>query len=73
MRALFSISGRNAVRELSGPWWRAFSASDRATSSDAVEAAIDRARRELQLQPDDALYLRDLLEIPQPDATRGVL
>ena len=27
--------------------------------------------RELRLQPDDALYLRDLLEVPQPDATRG--
>jgi predicted ATPase len=25
----------------------------------------------LRLQPDDALYLRDLLEVPQPEATRG--
>jgi class 3 adenylate cyclase/tetratricopeptide (TPR) repeat protein len=39
--------------------------------SDAVESAIDAARRELRLQPDDALYLRDLLEVPQPEATRG--
>ena len=41
-------------------------------SVDAVETAIDEACRELHLQPDDSLYLRDLLEIPQPDATRGV-
>jgi len=38
---------------------------------DAVEAAIDAAVREPTLQPDDALYLRDLLEIRQPDAARG--
>jgi predicted ATPase len=25
----------------------------------------------LRLQPDDALYLRDLLEVSQPEATRG--
>ncbi len=41
-------------------------------SSDIVEGAIETAVRELRLQPDDALYLRDLLEVPQPDATRGV-
>ena len=41
-------------------------------AADAVETAIEETVRELQLQPDDALYLRDLLEIPQPDATRGV-
>jgi class 3 adenylate cyclase/tetratricopeptide (TPR) repeat protein len=41
-------------------------------SPDAVEVAIDAAVRELKLQPDDALYLRDLLEVPQPDAARGV-
>ena len=38
--------------------------------SDAVESAIDVARRELRLQPDDALYLCDLLEVPQPESTR---
>jgi hypothetical protein len=41
-------------------------------SADAIEAAIDAAVRELRLEPDDALYLRDLLEVPQPDAVRGV-
>jgi hypothetical protein len=40
--------------------------------SEAVECAIDAALRELRLQPDDALYLRDLLEVPQPEATRGL-
>ena len=25
----------------------------------------------MRLQPDNALYLRDLLEVPQPEATRG--
>jgi class 3 adenylate cyclase/tetratricopeptide (TPR) repeat protein len=42
--------------------------------SDATPAAAERAIGELvrcsELQPDDALYLRDLLEIPQPDDTR---
>src|SRR5271165_3821576 len=37
----------------------------------AIESAIDAARREWRLEDDDALYLRDLLELPQPDATRG--
>ena len=40
-------------------------------SSDIVEGAIDAALKELTLQPDDALFLRDLLEVPQPEATRG--
>ena len=40
-------------------------------SSDIVEGAIDTALRELRLQSDDALYLRDLLEVSQPEATRG--
>jgi class 3 adenylate cyclase/tetratricopeptide (TPR) repeat protein len=39
--------------------------------SDGVEGAIGTTVRELRLQPDDALYLRDLLEIPQPDTARG--
>ncbi len=38
----------------------------------AIESAIDAARRECRLKDDDALYLRDLLELPQPDATRGL-
>src|SRR5271166_762370 len=38
----------------------------------AIESAIDAARGEWRLKDDDALYLRDLLELPQPDATRGV-
>jgi class 3 adenylate cyclase/tetratricopeptide (TPR) repeat protein len=37
---------------------------------DAAESAIVTLQQNLQLQPDDALYLRDLLEIPQPEATR---
>src|SRR5271166_3052026 len=41
-------------------------------TSDSVEGAIDTAVRDLRLQPDDALYLRDLLEVPQPEATRGL-
>ena len=41
-------------------------------SPDIVESAIDKALRELRLLPDDALYLRDLLEVPQPEATRGL-
>src|SRR5271157_1383096 len=40
-------------------------------TSDSVESAIDAALKELRLQPDDALFLRDLLEVPQPEATRG--
>jgi class 3 adenylate cyclase/tetratricopeptide (TPR) repeat protein len=40
-------------------------------SSDAIAEAIDTAVRELRLQSDDALYLRDLLEVPQPGAKRG--
>ena len=40
-------------------------------SSNIVEGAIDAALKELRLQPDDALFLRDLLEVPQPEATRG--
>ena len=39
-------------------------------SSDLVEGAIDAALKELRLQSDDALYLRDLLEVSQPEATR---
>jgi class 3 adenylate cyclase/tetratricopeptide (TPR) repeat protein len=39
--------------------------------SDIVEGAIDAALKEMRLQPDDALFLRDLLEVPQPEATRG--
>ncbi len=41
-------------------------------TSDVVESAIETAVRELRLPPDGALYLRDLLEVPQPEATRGV-
>ena len=39
-------------------------------STDIVEGAIETAVRELRLHPDDALYLRDLLEVPQPEAAR---
>ena len=41
-------------------------------SSDIVEGAIETALRDLRLAPDDAFYLRDLLEVPQPDTARGV-
>jgi class 3 adenylate cyclase len=41
-------------------------------STDIVEGAIETAVRELMLHPDDALYLRDLLEVPQPETTRGL-
>jgi hypothetical protein len=37
---------------------------------DAVEDAIEAARLNAQMEPDDALYLRDLLEAPQLDSTR---
>ena len=40
-------------------------------SSGLVEGAIDTVLKELRLQSDDALYLRDLLEVSQPEATRG--
>ena len=73
IRASFSISGPNADTAPSARWWRGSSAWDPGASSDLVEGAIDTALRELRLQPDDALYLRDLLEVPQPEATRGVL
>ena len=36
-------------------------------SSDAVESTIDKTLRDFGLQQDDALYLRDLLEVPQPE------
>jgi hypothetical protein len=39
---------------------------------EAVELALDATVRDLALQPDDALYMRDLLEVPQPEASRGV-
>jgi class 3 adenylate cyclase/tetratricopeptide (TPR) repeat protein len=41
-------------------------------SSDAIENAIDAARLEQRLPSDDVLYLRDLLEAPQPEETRGL-
>jgi class 3 adenylate cyclase/tetratricopeptide (TPR) repeat protein len=36
---------------------------------DATEAAIESLRQSSQMQPDDALYLRDLLEVPHPEPT----
>jgi class 3 adenylate cyclase/tetratricopeptide (TPR) repeat protein len=42
----------------------------RDATPDAVEDAIEAARQQAQLESDDALYLRDLLEAPQLDATR---
>jgi class 3 adenylate cyclase len=36
----------------------------------AVEGAIETARLAAHLTPDDALYLRDFLEAPQPEAAR---
>src|ERR1700682_421200 len=39
-------------------------------TSDAAERAIDTIVREGRLEVDDAHYLRDLLEMPQPEATR---
>jgi class 3 adenylate cyclase/tetratricopeptide (TPR) repeat protein len=41
-------------------------------SSDTVERMVETACGELKLQPDDALYLRDLLEQTQADETRAV-
>jgi class 3 adenylate cyclase/tetratricopeptide (TPR) repeat protein len=38
----------------------------------AIERALDCAQRDAQLQPDDALYLCDLLETPQPEAGRSL-
>ncbi len=37
---------------------------------DAVEAAIETLLHEAKLQPDDTLFLKDLLELPHDDATR---
>jgi class 3 adenylate cyclase/tetratricopeptide (TPR) repeat protein/ABC-type transport system involved in cytochrome c biogenesis ATPase subunit len=37
---------------------------------EAAESAIERLRQTSQMQPDDALYLRDLLEIPHSEETR---
>ncbi len=39
-------------------------------TSDAAERAIDTIVREGRLEVDDALYLRDLLEMSQPETTR---
>jgi class 3 adenylate cyclase/tetratricopeptide (TPR) repeat protein len=39
---------------------------------DVVEDAVEAARLTAQLEPDDALYLRDLLEVPQLEATRAL-
>ena len=39
-------------------------------TSDAAERAIDAVAREGWLEVDAALYLRDLLEMPQPETTR---
>jgi class 3 adenylate cyclase/tetratricopeptide (TPR) repeat protein len=39
---------------------------------DDAEHAIDIATRDGRLQADDALYLRDLLELPQPEASRNL-
>jgi class 3 adenylate cyclase/tetratricopeptide (TPR) repeat protein len=39
---------------------------------DKIEKAIDVARQVARLQLDDALYLRDLLEAPQPEATQKI-
>ena len=38
-------------------------------TADAAEIAIEALRQGAQLQQDDALFLRDLLEIPQPEET----
>ena len=40
-------------------------------TSDAAERTIDTIVREGRLEIDDALYLRDLLEMPQPETTRS--
>ena len=40
------------------------------STSDAAERAIENIVREGRLQVDDALYLRDLLEMSQPETTR---
>jgi class 3 adenylate cyclase len=39
---------------------------------EAIEGAIDAARLNAGLEPDDALYLRDLLEVPQSETTRAL-
>jgi class 3 adenylate cyclase/tetratricopeptide (TPR) repeat protein len=41
-------------------------------STEAAEGAIEAARRQAGLQADDMLYLHDLVEMPQPDAARGL-
>ena len=44
----------------------------RDATPDAVEDAIEAARQSAQLETDDTLYLRDLLEVPQLEATRAL-
>ena len=39
-------------------------------TSDAAERAVDNVVRDERLEVDDALYLRDLLEMSQPETTR---
>lgn len=39
-------------------------------TTEAAESAIESLRQKSQIQPDDALYLRDLLEIPQLEEGR---
>jgi class 3 adenylate cyclase/tetratricopeptide (TPR) repeat protein len=41
-------------------------------TADAVEDAIEAARLGTQMEEDDALYLRDLLEVPQLESTRAL-
>jgi predicted ATPase len=43
---------------------------DSEATPDAAERAMDLLLKEDRLQADDLLYLRDLLEMPQPEATR---
>ncbi len=40
------------------------------TAAEAAERTIEGLLQAQQLQPDDALYLRDLLEVPHSEATR---
>lgn len=60
--------GHGAVRTLVG----GLIGFGRGVSPDDVDDAIVVALAKLELPPDDAVYLRDLLEVPQPESTRSV-
>ena len=64
---LFSISGPARMAP-PAPWSQVVGLG-RDPTPEAVEDAIEAVRQSTQMEPDDALYLCDLLEVPQLEAT----